>query len=65
MSSEVLTNMGEPVTIWTQLYSILDFLWDTLDQVVVLYFTAGSILSIVFAIWIIKKVARLFEIIIK
>jgi len=65
VSSEVLTNMGEPVTIWTQLYSILDFLWDTLDQVVVLYFTAGSILSIVFAIWIIKKVARLFEIIIK
>lgn len=57
--------MGEPVTIWSQLYSILNFLWDTLDQVVVLYFTAGSILSIVFAIWVIKKVARLFEIIVR
>lgn len=53
--------MDEPVTIWTQLNAILTFLWQTLDKVVILYFTAGSILSIVFAIWIIKKVSRLFD----
>lgn len=57
--------MSETVTIWTQLEDILSFLWQTLDQVVLLYFTAGSILSIVFAIWIVKKVARLFEIIVR
>lgn len=53
--------MDEPITIWTQLNAILVFLWETLDKVVILYFTAGSILSIVFAIWIIKKVSRLFD----
>lgn len=49
---------------YDQLTDILGFLWSILDQVVLLYF-AGGILSIVFATWIVKKVARLFEIIVR
>lgn len=55
----------DPVTnMYEQLTAILNFLWETLDQVVFLYFT-GGILTLVFAIWIVKKVARLFEIIVR
>lgn len=47
-----------------QLYMILEFLWDILDQVVLLYF-AGGILSVAFAVWGVRKVSRLFDIIVR
>lgn len=51
-------------SMYDQLTAILNFLWDTLDQVILLYF-GGGILTVVFAVWVVKKVARLFEIIVR
>lgn len=39
---------------------ILEFLWETLDSVVVLYMT-GGILSYAFGVFIMRKVAHLFD----
>ena len=39
---------------------ILSFLWSTLDKVILLYF-AGGILTFSFAIWIVKRVSKLFD----
>lgn len=54
----MVTNMYE------QLTQILNFLWTTLDGVILLYFS-GGILSVVFAVWVIRKVSRLFDIIVR
>lgn len=43
-----------------QLDLILSFLWSTLDKVILLYF-GGGILTFAFAVWIVKRVARLFD----
>lgn len=43
---------------------ILSFLWNTLDQVVLLYF-GGGILTFSFAIYIVRKVSRLFDYIVR
>lgn len=43
---------------------ILSFLWSTLDQVVLLYFS-GGILTFAFAIYIVRKVSRLFDYIVR
>lgn len=39
---------------------ILESIMSTLDQIIVLYFS-GSIISIFFAIWIIRKVSKLLQ----
>lgn len=39
---------------------ILNFLWNTLDQVVLLYF-GGGIFTFVFAVYVVRKVSRLFD----
>lgn len=56
--------MVQVTSMYDQLTAILNFLWDTLDQVILLYF-GGGILTVVFAVWVVKKVARLFEIIVR
>lgn len=45
---------------WAQLGLIKDFLFTTLDQVIVLYFS-GGIFSAVFAIYIVRKVSTLID----
>lgn len=42
------------------LNAILQFLLTCWDRFLLLYF-GGGILSVVFAVWIIKKISRLFE----
>lgn len=49
---------------YNDLTQILEFLWDTLDQVVLLYF-GGGILTVAFAVWVVRKVSRLFDIIVR
>lgn len=45
---------------WQDLTLIKDFLFTTLDHIVLLYFS-GGILSAVFAIYIIRKVSKLVD----
>lgn len=45
---------------WGELAQVKDFLFTTLDQIIVLYFSSG-ILSAVFAIYIIRKVSTLID----
>lgn len=49
---------------YVDLANVLDFLWTCCNQIVLAYF-AGGILSIVFATYIVKKVSRLFDIIVR
>lgn len=49
---------------YDDLTRVLNFAWDCCDEFIKAYFM-GGILSIVFAVYIVKKVSRLFDIIVR
>lgn len=39
---------------------ILDFLWSSLDKVIIAYF-ANGVLTMVFAVWVVRKLSKLLD----
>lgn len=53
----------EDIGVISDINQLLRFTWDCLDHVIFLYFS-GGILSLAFAVYIVRKVSKLFNYII-